>query len=64
MAERSRDAPRLPNFRHKPAHRNYRTTTEEAPLEDEEDYKATPECPEPDGFFAHPEQCDKYYACK
>jgi len=27
------------------------------------DYVATPECPEPNGFYPDGEQCDKYYAC-
>lgn len=58
VAERNRQSPRLPNFKNR-----LRTTTEVTSIE-EEDYIATPECPEPDGFFAHPEQCDKYYACK
>lgn len=30
----------------------------------EEDFIATDECPEPDGYFADAEQCDKYYACR
>lgn len=65
IAERSLESPKLPNFRHKPAHRNYRPTIAPEPLdEEEEDYKATPECPESEGFFVHPEQCDKYYACR
>lgn len=29
----------------------------------EEDYDTTDQCPEPDGYFADAEQCDKYYQC-
>lgn len=31
---------------------------------DDDEAVATDECPEPDGFFADAEQCDKYYACR
>lgn len=38
--------------------RTTRTTTR-APDSDE----VSEDCPEPDGYFADAEQCDKYYAC-
>lgn len=38
-----------------------RTTTIRAPSSSEDD--ATNECPEPYGFFADADQCDKYYQC-
>lgn len=41
------------------------TTTTEAPrISMDEDDGASDACPEPNGFFADAEQCDKYYACK
>jgi len=50
------------NFRRKPGRTNNRgvTTTENPkPIDDGE----SSDCPEPYGFFADAEQCDKYYAC-
>lgn len=29
-----------------------------------DDVSISDECPEPDGYFADAEQCDKYYECK
>lgn len=41
-----------------------RTTTEISSFDDEDgDIKTMSNCPEPHGFFADAEQCDKYYAC-
>lgn len=40
-----------------------RKTTTSAPLTDDNDSETSEECPEPNGFFADAEQCDKYYAC-
>lgn len=50
------------NFRRKPGRTNNRATTTEKPqpIDDGE----SSDCPEPYGFFADAEQCDKYYACK
>lgn len=33
------------------------------PVIDEDDDGTSSECPEPFGFFADADQCDKYYAC-
>lgn len=38
-------------------------TTTVAPVRDEDDDGTSSDCPEPDGFFADADQCDKYYAC-
>lgn len=38
-------------------------TTTVSPLTDESNSETSEECPEPNGFFADAEQCDKYYAC-
>jgi Chitin binding Peritrophin-A domain len=38
------------------------TTTTRAPAHIEDD-GTSDQCPEPDGFFADADQCDKYYAC-
>lgn len=40
-----------------------RPTTEASVDEDDGDIKTMSKCPEPYGFFADAEQCDKYYAC-
>lgn len=40
-----------------------RTTTEASFDEEDGDIKTMSKCPEPHGFFADAEQCDKYYAC-
>lgn len=37
-------------------------TTTKAPAE-YDDEGTSSECPEPNGFFADADQCDKYYAC-
>lgn len=39
-----------------------RKSTQERKKDD--DYEATDQCPEPYGYFADAEQCDKYYECK
>lgn len=39
-------------------------TTTRAPIENDEDDDGTSEqCPDPNGYFADADQCDKYYAC-
>lgn len=40
-----------------------RTTKPPAYSSSEDDDSATDQCPEPYGFFADADQCDKYYAC-
>jgi hypothetical protein len=40
-----------------------RTTTTKAPVEYDDEEGTSSDCPEPDGFFADADQCDKYYAC-
>lgn len=40
-----------------------RTTTAASADDDDGDVKTMSNCPEPYGFFADAEQCDKYYAC-
>lgn len=52
---------RKPNRNNRPKPKPRSTTP--APDEDEE-VPTSPHCPEPDGFFADSEQCDKYYACR
>lgn len=62
------------NFLHRKPSRNYRTKATQKPTrptpasiadEDEvEEVRTSPQCPEPDGYFADSEQCDKYYACR
>ncbi|XP_055301219.1 protein obstructor-E [Sitodiplosis mosellana] len=60
------------SFLHRKPSRNYRTKAPQKPTrptpaaiseDDDEEYHTSPQCPEPDGFFADSEQCDKYYAC-
>lgn len=46
------------NLRRPGPRRTTRTTTR-APTSEE----VSDDCPEPDGYFADAEQCDKYYAC-
>lgn len=40
-------------------------TTTLAPVQydEDDDDGTTSDCPEPNGFFADADQCDKYYAC-
>lgn len=38
-------------------------TTTVSPISDDNNSETSEECPEPNGFFADYEQCDKYYAC-
>lgn len=54
------------NFRTRPTARTTtRTTAAPIAIEDNGELEETSDkCPEPDGFFADAEQCDKYYACK
>lgn len=40
-----------------------RTTRAPASEEDGDSDGATDQCPEPFGFFADADQCDKYYGC-
>lgn len=40
-----------------------KATTTKAPVQLSDDDGTSDECPEPDGFFADADQCDKYYAC-
>jgi len=50
-------------LRKKPS-RNHRARPTEAVRENlEEDQETSEQCPEPNGYFADAEQCDKYYAC-
>lgn len=48
-----------PKNRERPTQR----TTQRPREESVDDDSATDQCPEPDGFFADADQCDKYYAC-
>ncbi|KAL7031694.1 hypothetical protein ACKWTF_007104 [Chironomus riparius] len=48
-----------PKNREKPTQR----TTKPPVIDDEDDDGTASECPEPSGFFADADQCDKYYAC-
>lgn len=50
-----------PKNRERPAAQ--RTTTTRRPANSDDDESATDQCPEPDGYFADADQCDKYYAC-
>lgn len=59
------------NFLHRKPSRNYRTKATQKPTpatitegDDDEEIRTSPQCPEPDGYFADSEQCDKYYACR
>lgn len=38
-------------------------TTTKAPVQYDDDDGTSDQCPEPDGYFADADQCDKYYAC-
>lgn len=40
-----------------------RTTKPPVEENDNDGDGASDQCPEPDGFFADADQCDKYYAC-
>lgn len=70
VASQEETTTRRSNFlNRKTVNRNNRTkpkprTTTPAPAEDDEEIPTSPHCPEPDGFFADSEQCDKYYACR
>lgn len=70
VASQEETTTRRSNFlNRKTVNRNNRTkpkprTTTPAPAEDDEEIPTSPQCPEPDGFFADSEQCDKYYACR
>lgn len=48
----------------RPAPRKPPPPTKAAPQEVYDDDGTTDQCPEPFGFFADAEQCDKYYECK
>lgn len=50
--------------RERPKNREKATTkrTTKAPAVDDDD-ETTGDCPEPFGYFADADQCDKYYAC-
>lgn len=50
------------NFRRKPGRTSNRATTTESPQPTDDGESS--DCPEPYGYFADAEQCDKYYACK
>jgi Chitin binding Peritrophin-A domain len=39
------------------------TTIAPAQYEDEDEEGTSSDCPEPNGFFADADQCDKYHAC-
>lgn len=55
-----------PSFNRKPGRTQNRgrTTVKPLPVEStDEDGGESSDCPEPNGFFADAEQCDKYYAC-
>lgn len=60
---------RQSSFPHRKPNRNFRTTKKPKATtaisldEDGEEVRTASNCPEPDGFFADAEQCDKYYAC-
>lgn len=66
------ESTRSSNFLNRNPNRNFRTKatqkprpTPAAPLDDDdEEVPSSPQCPQPDGFFADSEQCDKYYACR
>lgn len=53
-----------------PGLRRQSTTTTSAPVvttdnkEEYDDIELPEQCPEPNGFFADPEQCDKYFDCR
>lgn len=54
------------NFHRKPGRTQNkgRTTVKPPPVAiDTSDDETSNQCPEPTGFFADAEQCDKYYAC-
>lgn len=42
---------------------NKATTRRKSPEPVEDDAQVSDECPEPNGYFADAEQCDKYYEC-
>jgi len=52
------------NFRRKPGRTNNRATTTTTQSPQPTDDGESSDCPEPYGYFADAEQCDKYYACK
>lgn len=70
IAAQEEEATKASNFlrRSKPS-RNYRTkptqrTTPASISKEDSEIETSAQCPEPDGFFADAEQCDKYYACR
>lgn len=58
----TRASPFPNNLRRKPL--RSQTTTTVKPEPDDESSDTSDQCPEPYGFFADAEQCDKYYACR
>lgn len=76
IASQEHETPtRHTNFLNRKSNRNNnrtkpkpRTTTAASTGDDDDDtaaaVKTSSHCPEPDGFFADSEQCDKYYACR
>lgn len=52
----------LRNFRTRPTQRT-KTTPAPVAVTSNEDVETSDQCPEPDGYFADAEQCDKYYSC-
>lgn len=47
----------------RPLTRPRKPPTTKPPPPQEEEIDVGDQCPEPNGFFADAEQCDKYYAC-
>lgn len=52
----------IPRRSVRPKERATKRTTTQAPVYDDEEGTSS-DCPEPDGYFADADQCDKYYAC-
>jgi len=55
-----------PKNREKPTQRTTKPVLDYDAIDDDDDDDGdgtSSECPEPSGFFADADQCDKYYAC-
>lgn len=53
----------IPRRSERPKGKVTKRTTTIAPVEYEDEEGTSSDCPEPNGFFADADQCDKYHAC-
>lgn len=53
----------IPRRNERPRNKATKRTTTKAPESYDDEEGTSDQCPEPDGYFADADQCDKYYAC-